>query len=142
MRIVIINGPNLNLLGKREPEIYGNQSFQSYLKVLERRFPHIEVLYYQTNHEGRIIDLLHEFGFNKNCGIVLNPGAYTHTSIAISDAIRSISTPVVEVHLTEPAKREAYRTINYITPHCIHSIQGKGLQGYADALQFYSKNSQ
>lgn len=139
MRIVIINGPNLNLLGKREPEIYGNQSFEDYLKILEREFQHLEIIYYQSNHEGTIIDLLHQYGFNKNCGIVLNPGAYTHTSIAISDAIRAISTPVIEVHLTEPAKREACRATNYITPHCIHSIQGKGLQGYAEALRFFTE---
>jgi 3-dehydroquinate dehydratase-2 len=137
--IIIINGPNLNLLGKREPEIYGSQSFQEYFKKLEGDFPHMQLISLQTNHEGVIIDWLHEFGFREKCGIILNPGAYTHTSIAIADAIRSIITPVVEVHLTIPSEREAYRAVNYIRPYCAHSVEGIGLEGYSIAVEFLEK---
>ena len=138
MEIVIINGPNLNLLGRREPEIYGKLSFTDYLKDLIAAFPEVKFTYLQSNHEGSIIDFLQDYGF-KNNGIILNPAAYTHTSIAIADAIRSIDAAVVEVHLTIPESRESYRKLNFIRPFCVNSVEGKGLEGYAIAVEFLIK---
>ncbi len=133
VQIIIINGPNLNLLGKRQPEIYGHQSFDDYFIELEREFKDINLHYYQSNHEGDIIDRLHEVGFRYN-GIILNAGGYTHTSVAIADAIRAITTPVVEVHLTNIYEREQYRHNNYIKDAVTLSIVGKGLAGYKEAI--------
>ncbi|SRR6056297_253191 len=134
-RIGILNGPNLNLLGLREPEIYGDTRFEHYLFKLRSLFPGIEVLYKQSNHEGDLIDQLHQWGFSLD-GIVCNAAAYTHSSIAIADAIRAISTPVVEVHLSDLTTRESYRKTSYMRPHCIYSIMGKGLEGYAEGIQY------
>lgn len=132
-KIIIINGPNLNLLGRREPEIYGNQTFEDYFSELKTRFSNIDLEYYQSNHEGAIIDKLHEVGFAYD-GIILNAGGYTHTSVAIGDAIKGITTPVAEVHISNIYEREAYRHHSYIKPVAIVSIVGKGLKGYDEAI--------
>lgn len=130
MQILILNGPNLNLLGKREPEIYGKQSFEDYFRSLQAQFPEHTLEYFQSNHEGRLIDKLHEVGFSHH-GIVFNAGAYTHTSVALGDAIAGISTPVIEVHISNVHRREAFRHHSYLSAHCAGIIVGLGLQGYA-----------
>ena len=123
MKILIINGPNLNLLGKRQTDIYGTQSFEVYLEELRKLYPQHQIDYFQSNCEGAIIDRLHADGFSIDA-IVLNAGAYTHTSIAIADAIRSITTPVVEVHISNVHAREAYRRVSYIAEACRGSVVG------------------
>ena len=133
MKILILNGPNLNLLGKREPEIYGHISFEEYLVHLRERFPQHEISYFQTNHEGVMIDKLQEADGQFDA-VVLNPGAYAHTSIALADCIRAISIPVVEVHITDISKREPYRHHSYTGEACMKSIMGLGLEGYAKAI--------
>lgn len=138
MDIQIINGPNLNLLGKREPEIYGNQSFEDYFKKLKNKYPQINLYYFQSNHEGAILDKLHEIGFSFD-GIILNGGALTHTSIAIADAIAAIKTPVVEVHISNTAAREEFRHKSYTAVNCVGSILGLGLKGYELALNYFLK---
>ena len=136
MKIQIINGPNLNLLGKREPEVYGSKTFEAFYDALKKRFPKVELSYYQSNVEGEIINKLQEVGFSAH-GIILNAGAYTHTSIAIADAIASITTPVVEVHISNVFARESFRHHSYIAPNCVGSIVGLGLQGYALAVEYF-----
>lgn len=136
MKIAIINGPNLNLLGKREPEVYGNLSFESYFEELKRSFPLCDLVYFQSNHEGALIDYLHEIGFNYD-GIILNAGAYTHTSIAIADAVAAIKTPVIEVHISNVHKREAFRQQSYLSSVVSGVIVGFGLQSYKLALQSF-----
>jgi len=136
MKIAIINGPNLNLLGKREPEVYGNLSFESYFEELKRSFPLCDLVYFQSNHEGVLIDYLHEIGFNYD-GIILNAGAYTHTSIAIADAVAAIKTPVIEVHISNVHKREAFRQQSYLSSVVSGVIVGFGLQSYKLALQSF-----
>jgi len=128
-RIQIINGPNLNLLGKREPTVYGNQTFEDYLQELKNQFPNLQLDYFQSNIEGELINKLHEVGFTYD-GIVLNAGAYTHTSIAIADAIRSITVPVLEVHISNVFKREAYRHHSYLSDACKGCIVGFGMDSY------------
>lgn len=140
MKIQIINGPNLNLLGTREPGIYGNESFESYIKKLKVRFSEHEILYYQSNVEGELINKLHEVGFDFD-GIILNAGGYTHTSVAIHDAVGAIKTPVVEVHLSNIHAREAYRHTSLITSKCKGMIMGFGLEGYAMAINFLTQKS-
>lgn len=132
-RIQIINGPNLNLLGKREPSVYGNQSFEEYLLELKEQFPHIELSYFQSNIEGEIIDKLHEVGFDVD-GIIINAGAYTHTSIAIADAIRAISSPVIEVHISNVFKRESFRHHSFLSEACKGCIVGFGMDSYRLAI--------
>lgn len=134
MKILILNGPNLNLLGTREPEIYGHQTFDSYLEALRKAYPSVEISYYQSNHEGDIIDRLQTDGFSVD-GIVLNAGAYTHTSIAIADCIRGISAPVVEVHISNVQAREDYRSRSMIGAACIGTIAGFGLDSYRLAIE-------
>ena len=134
MRIQIINGPNLNLLGIREPEIYGKRGFDDYLHLLRDQYPNCRIDFFQSNSEGAIIDKIQEVGFDRD-GIILNAGAYTHTSIAILDAIRSINTPVVEVHISNVAQREEYRHHSVIGPACVGTIWGFGLDGYRLALE-------
>lgn len=136
MKIQIINGPNLNLLGKREPSIYGSQSFEDFLTTLKKRFPGLELLYYQSNVEGEIVNKLHEVGFSFH-GIVLNAGAYTHTSVAIHDAIGAIKTPVVEVHISNVYAREEFRHTSLITSKCAGLLTGFGMEGYAMALEYF-----
>lgn len=128
-RLLILNGPNLNLLGKREPGIYGSDTMEGYLATLQERFPSIELEYYQSNVEGELINKLHEVGFTYD-GVVLNAGAYTHTSVAIHDAIRAISTPVVEVHISNVYQRETYRHTSLITGACVGVISGFGMDSY------------
>lgn len=132
-KILILNGPNLNLLGTREPGIYGTVSFDAFLPTLRERFPEVQTDYRQTNHEGVLIDWLQEADSQYD-GVILNPGAYAHTSIAIADCIRAIHLPVIEVHLTDIRQREAYRHHSYTAEACRDCIMGKGLEGYALAL--------
>ncbi len=134
MRIEIINGPNLNLLGVREPEIYGHSSFEAYLETLRKRYPDVEVSYYQSNVEGELINRMQKIGFEYD-GIILNAGAYTHTSIALHDAIKSITTPVVEVHISNVHRREEFRRHSMISPACTGVICGFGLDSYRLALE-------
>ncbi|GAB4236308.1 MAG: type II 3-dehydroquinate dehydratase [Ekhidna sp.] len=134
LKILILNGPNLNLLGKREPEIYGSQSFEDYLNVLKDKFPQVAIDYFQSNHEGSLIDKLHEVGFEYN-GVVFNPGGYTHTSVALRDAVAAIDTPVFEVHISNLANREPFRQHSYLRDVCVGAIDGMGLEGYAMALE-------
>lgn len=136
MKILIINGPNLNLLGKREPEVYGNQSFEDFFEIVKKDFPSLELHYFQSNIEGELIDKLHKVGFSYE-GIILNAGAYTHTSIAISDAIAGITTPVVEVHISNIYKREEYRHKSIISAHCVGMIAGLGMKSYGLACQYF-----
>ncbi len=134
MRILIINGPNLNLLGKREPEVYGGESMEAFLPRLQMRFPEVDLYYYQSNIEGELINKMQEVGFSFD-GIVLNAGAYTHTSIALSDCIRAITTPVIEVHISNVNNREEYRSLSMIAPVCRGTIQGFGLDSYRLAIE-------
>ena len=136
MKILIINGPNLNLLGKREPEVYGSESFESYFETLQNQFNSIELSYFQSNIEGELISKLQEVGFIYD-GIILNAGAYTHTSIGIADAIKAITTPVVEVHISNTFSRETFRHQSFISPHAKGVIIGFGLKSYALALQSF-----
>lgn len=134
MHFLILNGPNLNLLGKREPHLYGNQSFEQYFAELQTQFPQHRLDYFQSNHEGALLDKLHEQGFSCD-GIVLNAGAYTHTSVALADAIAAIPAPVVEVHISNVHAREAFRHHSYLSPHCLGVIVGFGLLGYRLAVE-------
>lgn len=134
MKIIIINGPNLNLLGKREPEIYGNRSFEDYFEQIKEEFSDHEISYFQSNHEGVLIDKLHEVGFSYD-GIVMNPGGYTHTSVALADAIAGITTPVVEVHISNTHTRERFRHHSYISRVSRGVIAGLGLKGYELAIR-------
>ncbi|MDZ4666525.1 MAG: type II 3-dehydroquinate dehydratase [bacterium] len=136
MKIIVINGPNLNLQGIREPKKYGTDTFTQLVADLKIDFPGIDVLYFQSNVEGEIINCLHERGFNCD-GIILNAGAYTHTSIGIGDAVAAIKTPVVEVHISNLAAREDFRQRSYIAPHAIGVVFGFGLKGYKLALQSF-----
>ena len=134
MRIQIINGPNINLLGKREPGIYGAESFESYLEKLRTAYPDLEIDYYQSNIEGEMIDKIHEVGF-EDTGIILNAGAYTHTSIALQDAIRAVTATVVEVHISNVHKREEFRHKSMISCACLGVICGFGLDSYRLAVE-------
>ena len=136
MKILIINGPNLNLLGKREPEIYGAHSFDDYFKVLQNKFSAIDISYFQSNIEGEIIDKLHEVGFNYE-GIILNAAAYTHTSVGIGDAVKAIETPVVEVHISNVHAREEFRRHSYIAANAKGVIVGFGLKSYELAIESF-----
>ncbi|MEM9544974.1 MAG: type II 3-dehydroquinate dehydratase [Bacteroidota bacterium] len=134
-KIVIINGPNLNLLGKRQPEIYGKQTFEEYFELLQNHFePLAKLEYFQSNHEGALIDKIQEVGF-ENVGIVLNAGGYTHTSIALADCVSSVTCPIGEVHISDIKKREPYRHHSYLEDVCQFSIIGKGLLGYQMAIE-------
>lgn len=134
MRIQIINGPNLNLLGIREPEIYGKRAWEYYLKELRTRMPNVRIDYYQSNLEGEIINKIQEVGFDRD-GIVLNAGAYTHTSVAILDALKSVTTPTVEVHISNLHQREEFRRKSLISPGCLGVICGFGLDSYRLAIE-------
>lgn len=134
MNIHIINGPNLNLLGVREKSIYGDSSFETYLAGLKAKYPEVNITYYQSNVEGELINKLHEIGFSED-GIILNAGAYTHTSVAIADAIAAITTPVVEVHISNVHKREEFRHHSYLSANCKGIIVGFGMDGYRLAVE-------
>lgn len=138
MKIAIINGPNLNLLGKRETDIYGHKSFDDYLKELEKKFPEVGFTYYQSNVEGELINELQRVGFDYD-GIILNPGGYTHTSVAIGDAIAGIKTPVIEVHISNVHAREEFRKLSHVSGKAVGSIFGLGLKGYELAVQWFLK---
>ncbi|MDR0231521.1 MAG: type II 3-dehydroquinate dehydratase [Dysgonamonadaceae bacterium] len=137
MKIQIINGPNLNLLGKREPDVYGNTSFDSYLLSLRKNYPNIAIEYFQSNIEGELIDKIHETGFTFD-GIILNAGAYTHTSIALHDAIKAITTPVIEVHISNVHAREAFRHESKISAVCKGIIAGFGMDSYRLAVESFT----
>lgn len=136
-KIAIINGPNLNLLEKREPTIYGNISFETYFEELNTKFPNFQLIYKQSNIEGELINYLHEFGFTCD-GIIFNAGGYTHTSIALADAISAIDAKVIEVHISNTFARESFRHHSYLTPVCVGCIVGFGLKSYDLALQYFS----
>ncbi len=136
MTIQIINGPNLNLLGKREPEIYGSETFEDYLENLKKRFPQVSLHYYQSNVEGELINKIHEVGFSFDA-ILLNAGGYTHTSVAISDAIAGVTTPTLEVHISNIYKREEFRHKSIISKSCVGMISGLGLKGYELGILYF-----
>jgi 3-dehydroquinate dehydratase-2 len=136
MRIIIINGPNLNLLGKREPEIYGGRSFEDYFTELQQKFPGVQLDYYQSNIEGELISKIQETGFDHD-GIILNAGAYTHTSIGIADAVKAVTAPVIEVHISNTYSRETFRHQSFLSPVVSGVIVGFGLKSYELALQSF-----
>jgi 3-dehydroquinate dehydratase-2 len=138
LRIAIINGPNLNLLGKREPGIYGSRSFEEYFEKLKADYPDLILTYFQSNVEGELVNYLHRVGFDYD-GILLNAGGYTHTSVAIRDAIAAVKTPVVEIHISNVFAREDFRHVSMIAPKCAGSIVGLGLQGYELGLLYFLK---
>ena len=136
MKILILNGPNLNLLGEREPEVYGSTSFEVYLEELRKAFPQAELLYEHSNVEGELINLLHQYR-RQVSGVVLNAGGYTHTSVALADAVGAISIPVVEVHLSNIGAREEWRKTSFIAARCVGSISGFGLLSYRLAIEYF-----
>lgn len=136
MTIAIINGPNLNLLGTREPEVYGSKTFEQYFGELQKLFPAVEFSYFQSNIEGEIIDQLQKVGFTYD-GIIINPGGYTHTSVAIGDAIAAVTTPVVEVHISNVHAREEFRKLSFISAKAKGTIMGLGLKGYELAVRYF-----
>lgn len=137
MKIIIINGPNLNLLGVREPGIYGSEGFDTFFEQLKTEYPSVSLQYFQSNHEGTLVDKIQEVGFAYD-GIVLNAAAYTHTSLAIADAIAAVKVPVIEVHISNVYAREAFRHHSYISRHAAGIIVGFGLEGYRMALQYFT----
>lgn len=140
MKIVIINGPNLNLLGTREPEIYGNQTLENMMDSLKEEFPQVDIVSLQSNVEGEIINWLQQYGFSAD-GIIINAGGYTHTSVAIADAVAAIKTPVVEVHISNILAREEFRHTSLIAPHSIGIISGFGAKGYFLAVNYFIDNN-
>ncbi|AOR25253.1 3-dehydroquinate dehydratase II [Formosa sp. Hel3_A1_48] len=136
-KIIIINGPNLNLLGKREPEIYGSETFEDFFETLKSQYPQFKIEYFQSNIEGELIDKLHEVGFSYD-GIILNAAAYTHTSVGIGDAVKGISSPVIEVHISNTYNREEFRHHSFISPNAKGVILGFGLGSYSLALQSFT----
>ncbi|PIB36382.1 type II 3-dehydroquinate dehydratase [Reichenbachiella sp. 5M10] len=139
MKILVLNGPNLNLLGKREPEIYGTQSFEEYFKTMVEAYPNVSLEYYQSNHEGALIDKIHAVGFDYD-GIVFNAGGYTHTSVALADAVSGVTTPVIEVHISNIMERETFRHHSYLTPVCKAHFIGHGLPGYNMAVDYLTQH--
>ena len=137
--ITIINGPNLNLLGKREPGVYGNESFDDFLTQLKLQFPQVNFTYFQSNVEGELVDAIQKYGFDQD-GIIINPAAYTHTSVAIGDAIAAIKVPVIEVHISNVHAREDFRKISHVSAKAVGSIVGLGLRGYALATEWFVTN--
>ena len=138
MRILVLNGPNLNFLGIREPQIYGTTTYNDLLDMISEKAQELklEVKFFQSNHEGALVDVIQEAYFDKMDAIVINPGAYTHTSIAILDALKSTGIPTVEVHLSDPCQREEFRHISYVGLYAVKTIKGKGVNGYIEALEF------
>lgn len=136
-KIIIINGPNLNLLGKREPEIYGSQTFEDFFETLKSQYPQFKIEFFQSNIEGELIDKLHEIGFSYD-GVILNAAAYTHTSVGIGDAVKGISSPVIEVHISNTYNREEFRHHSFISPNAKGVILGFGLGSYSLALQSFT----
>jgi 3-dehydroquinate dehydratase-2 len=138
MKITIINGPNLNLLGTREPQVYGSETFEDFYQQLQTQFPNVQFSYFQSNVEGELINELQRIGFSCD-GIIFNPGGYTHTSVAIGDTIAAITTPVIEVHISNVHAREDFRKISHVSAKCRGTISGLGLKGYALAVQYFLK---
>ena len=139
MKIAIINGPNLNLLGKREPDVYGNKTFEEYYQTLQQQYPQVQFSYFQSNVEGELINELHRVGFEYD-GVLFNPGGYTHTSVAIGDAIAAIKTPVVEIHISNVHAREDFRKISHVSAKCKGTISGLGMNGYRLGLESFITN--
>lgn len=137
--IVIINGPNLNLLGVRQPEVYGNETFETYYEYLQNKYPSIDFQYFQSNNEGALIDYLQKVGFDDN-GIILNAGGYTHTSVSIADAVAAIPAKVIEVHISQPASREEQRHVSLLSKYAVGSISGLGLFSYEAAVLYLINN--
>jgi len=137
-KITIINGPNLNLLGKREPSIYGSEGFDSFLEKIKKEYPTIEITYFQSNIEGELIDAVQKAGFSQD-GIIINPGGYTHTSVALGDAIAAITSPVIEVHISNIHAREEFRKFSHVSAKARGTIAGLGLDGYALALDYFNR---
>ena len=143
MKIYVINGPNLNMLGIREPDFYGHESYENLLKIIDEhaKWLEIECVCYQSNHEGDLVDKNQEAYFEGADGIVINPGAYTHTSIALLDAVKAVNIPTVEVHISDIGKREKFRQTSYIRMACVKTVSGMGIEGYIDAINYlYEKN--
>ena len=143
MKIYVINGPNLNMLGIREPDFYGHESYENLLKIIDEhaKWLEIECVCYQSNHEGDLVDKIQEAYFEGADGIVINPGAYTHTSIALLDAVKAVNIPTVEVHISDISKREKFRQTSYIRMACVKTVSGMGIEGYIDAINYlYEKN--
>ena len=142
MKLLIINGPNLNMLGIREPDKYGTESYETLISLLQKHSQEkgYSLVCYQSNHEGDLVDKIQEAYFDKADGIVINPGAYTHTSIALLDAVKAVNIPTVEVHISDVSKREDFRQISYIRNACVNTIMGKGLSGYTEGIEFLLNN--
>lgn len=142
MKLLILNGANINMLGIREPDIYGRQSFQDLIDSVQAHADEkgVQVEFYQSNHEGDLVDAIQKAYFDKADGIVFNPGAYTHTSLAIADAVKAVGIPTVEVHISAVEKREAFRQVSYIRDVCVHTITGQGIAGYNQAVDFLTEN--
>ena len=142
MKLLILNGANINMLGIREPDIYGRQSFQDLIDSVQAHADEkgVQVEFYQSNHEGDLVDAIQKAYFDKVDGIVFNPGAYTHTSLAIADAVKAVGIPTVEVHISAVEKREAFRQVSYIRDVCVHTITGQGIAGYNQAVDLLSEN--
>lgn len=137
MKILVINGPNLNMLGIRQPEIYGRKTYDSLLAMLREEAGNlgISVSFYQSNHEGDLVDAIQQAYYDRVDGIVINPGAYTHTSVALLDAVKTVMIPAVEVHISDPDAREGFRHVSYIREACVATVKGRGLEGYRDAMR-------
>lgn len=140
-KILVLNGPNLNLLGEREPDQYGEISLEELERDLRNEFPDADISFYQSNHEGDLVDRLHEAHRSGVSGVVFNPGAYTHTSVALRDAVKAIATPVIEVHLSNIYSREAFRHFSYLAPVCVGQISGLGTAGYSLAVRWLGANA-
>ena len=143
MNILVINGPNLNMLGVRQPEIYGKTSYQELLAMISAEADRLEVQvrFFQSNHEGDLVDAIQQAYFDKVDGIVINPGAYTHTSVALLDAVKAVQIPTVEVHISDPDTREEFRHVSYIRAACVDTIRGHGLEGYLEALRLLAERN-
>ena len=141
MKILVINGPNLNMLGIRQPEIYGRTTYEDLKAMISAEAEQLGVAgdFFQSNHEGALVDAIQQAYFDKVDGIVINPGAYTHTSVALLDAVKAVSIPTVEVHISDPDAREAFRRISYIREACVVTIKGRGLEGYLEALRLLAE---
>jgi 3-dehydroquinate dehydratase-2 len=140
MKLIIINGPNLNLLGQREKDIYGNQNFESFFGTLKANYPQVDLALFQSNHQGALIDKIHEVGFSYD-GIVINGAGFTHTSVALRDAIAAVNTPALEVHISNIGAREDFREHSYLTAVCVGMISGLGLEGYSLGIQYFVNRS-
>ena len=135
MQILVINGPNLNMLGIRQPEIYGHTTYDGLVSMIQG----VQVSFFQSNHEGALVDAIQQAYFDKVDGIVINPGAYTHTSVALLDAVKGVAIPTVEVHISDPDSREEFRHVSYVRQACIATVKGRGLEGYLEALRLLAK---